>query len=98
MKTESDVLLIGLCLAMVWALITIIRGLLVPLLALVLTLAGLRPRPPLPAPAIPVVAPAMPSALGDLKVAELRRLARAQGLKALARRGRKADLLVALAS
>ena len=98
MKTESDVLLIGLCLAMVWALIAIIRGLLVPLLALVLTLAGLRPCPPSPAPAIPVVAPAMPSDLGDLKVAELRRLARAQGLKALARSGRKADLLVALAS
>jgi hypothetical protein len=35
---------------------------------------------------------------GDLKVAELRRLARAQGLKTLAPNGRKADLLEALAS
>lgn len=85
MKTESDVLPIGLCLAMFWALITIIRGLLVPLLALVLMLAGLRPCPPSPARAIPVVAPAMPYALGDLKIAELRRLDRAQDLKALAR-------------
>jgi hypothetical protein len=40
----------------------------------------------------------MPSTLGDLKDAELRRLARAQGLKTLARSGRKADLLEALAS
>jgi hypothetical protein len=46
----------------------------------------------------PVVAPAVPYTLGDLMVAELRRLARAQGLKTLARSGRKTDLLEALAS
>lgn len=46
----------------------------------------------------PVVAPAVPSTLGDLMVAELRRLARLQGLKALARSGLKADLLEALAT
>ena len=69
-----------------------------PLLALVLTLSGWRPCSPSPAPAIPVVAPAVPSTLGDLMVAELRRHARLQGLKALARSGLKADLLEALAT
>ncbi len=45
-----------------------------------------------------MVAPAVPSTLGDLMVAELRRHARLQGLKALARSGLKADLLEALAT
>lgn len=97
MKTNPEALLIGLCLAVCWALLTIARGL-VPLLALLLTLAGWRPSPPAPAPTALLVAPAVPSTLRELKVVELRRLARAQGLKALARSGRKADLLMALAA
>jgi hypothetical protein len=98
MKTNSDALLIGLCLAVCWAMLTIARVLLVPLLALPLTLAGWRPPLPAPAQTALLVAPAVPSTLAHLRVVELRRLARAQGLKALARSGRKADLLMALAA
>ena len=84
---------------MCWSVVTIARGLLVPLLALLLTVAGWRPSPPpAPAPAALLVAPAVPSPLVELKVVELRRLARLQGLKTLARSGRKADLLAALAT
>ena len=80
--------------------LTIARVLLVPLLALPLTLAGWRPPLPAPAQTALLVAPAVPSTvpLAHLRVVELRRLARAQGLKALARSGRKADLLEVLAT
>lgn len=49
--------------------------------------------------ATPVAAPSVavaPPALDTLKVADLRRLARARGLSGLARKGRRADLLAAL--
>jgi hypothetical protein len=88
-----------------WAAVTIARALLVPLLALVLTVAGWRPAPALTpeastAPAAPdplALAPALPAApLASLKVMELRRMARLRGLKTLGRTGRRADLLEAL--
>lgn len=94
MKTNSEALLIELCLLVCWSVVTIARGLLVPPLALLLTVAGWRPSPAL------VIAPeAVPfaPALHSLKVVELRELAREKGLKALARSGRKTDLLTALA-
>ena len=78
-------------------------------LALLLTVFGVRPappsrphptRPPAPAPApVPAAilsAPVAPE-LSRLTVAELRRMARASGLKALARTGRRAELLASLA-
>lgn len=80
----------------------LVRDLLIPLLALTITLATLhRERllpvlPPvpkaLPAATAPVVAP-----LASHTVAELRLLARAAGHKQLARSGRKAQLLEVLA-
>ncbi len=88
--------------------LTIARAVLVPALALLLTAAGWRPAPsaprPMEAPTEPPASdpvplpPALPAApLGELTVAELRRVARAAGLKTLARTGRRAELLVALA-
>ena len=101
MKTNSEALLIELCLVVCWSVVTIARGLLVPPLALLLTVAGWRPSPALViAPEALVGAPAavpFAPALHSLKVVELRELARAKGLKALARSGRKTDLLTALA-
>ena len=76
---------------LVWA----IRAVVVPALALVLTLAGYRPsKAPAAAPAIDRPAP---GPLAALPVRELRQLARAAGLKKLARSGRRAELLLALA-
>lgn len=64
-------------------------------LALLLTLAGWCPSRPSAPPLrpAPLVAP-----LEALTVADLRRLARAAGRRDLARRGRRAELLAALAS
>ena len=87
-------------LALGWAAATIARVLLVPLLALLLTMAGWRPEPPAAAlePAAPAPAPEAPEpALARLTVAALRRRARAAGLsRELCHRGRRADLLAAL--
>jgi hypothetical protein len=100
-STLEDVVIVAALLTG-WALLTIARAVLVPALALLLTVAGWRPAPSCP-PTLPPDAPApdplMPVApdLGGLPVAELRRLARASGLKQLARTGRRAELLVALA-
>jgi hypothetical protein len=77
----------------------IVRDLLIPLLALCITLATLHrerdlpvlPKPPLALPA----ATAQP--LEALTVVQLRQMARAAGHKQLARSGRKADLLQVLA-
>ncbi|NDC35581.1 MAG: hypothetical protein EBZ51_09445 [Synechococcaceae bacterium WB9_2_112] len=80
------------------------RGLLAPLVALVLTLAGWRPAA---APAVAAVAAVAPrllppadAALGldAMPVRQLRQLARAAGHRGLARNGRRADLLAVLAA
>jgi hypothetical protein len=91
------------------ALAVTLRPVLAHTLALLLTLAGWRPATPSPAPrqqgpALPA-APAKPAnataahrpQLEALPVRELRQLARAAGHRALARSGRRADLLAALA-
>ena len=74
---------------------------LVALVALVLTLANYRPSPApvaAPVPTTPAAAdrPA-PAPLAALPVRELRHLARAAGHRQLARSGRRAELLLALA-
>jgi hypothetical protein len=76
------------------ALIRLARAVLVPVVALALTVAGYRPAPAAPA-TVAAVAPLVTGA--SLPVRELRQLARAAGHRALARNGRKADLLAALA-
>jgi hypothetical protein len=88
------------------ALIRLARAVLVPVVALALTVAGYRPAPAAvasvaaPAAVASVAAPATvapPVAVASLPVRELRQLARAAGHRALARNGRRADLLAALA-
>jgi hypothetical protein len=84
----------------------IVRDLLIPLLALCITLATLhreRTLPTLPATTTAAAPLALPpattepvQALGHLTVVQLRQLAREAGHKQLARSGRKADLLAAL--
>jgi hypothetical protein len=91
------------------ALAITLRPVLAHTLALLLTIAGWRPASPSPPPrkqgtALPA-APAEPAIataahrpqLEALPVRELRQLARAAGHRALARSGRRADLLAALA-
>lgn len=101
----ADALLL-LALAVLWAVAVLARAVLVPLVALLLTVAGWRPGALAPAAAAPVAAAEPPlapvaepiaEALVPLTVAELRRRARAAGLpRALSRSGRRADLLEAL--
>lgn len=81
------------------AAVRLARAVLVPVLALVLVLAGYRPAAPAavasieaPAAVAPLVQPA-----AALTVVQLRQLARAAGHRALARSGRRVDLLAALA-
>jgi len=100
-STVEDVVIVA-TLALGWALATIARSLLLPLVALVLTLAGWKPAPAMPAAVTVEHTPKAPTAppaarLAGLKVAELRTMARVAGLPKLARHGRKAELLVALA-
>jgi hypothetical protein len=90
------------------AVVRLVRAVAVPCVALVLTVAGYRPAPAAPAAvasvapmvsdrihvAGPPVAVATPAAA--LTVVQLRQLARAAGFRALARSGRRADLLTAL--
>jgi hypothetical protein len=83
-------------------LVRLARAVLVPCAALVLTVAGYRPSAAAPAaqPAPAVVARDWAGRivpLDYLTVRELRLLARAAGHRALARSGRRADLLAALA-
>jgi hypothetical protein len=94
-----ELALIGAVLAL-WAVLELSRA----LVALVLVLTGWRapaaPAPAAPAPAAPALAtPALaaPVALESLAVRELRQLARTAGHRALARSGRRADLLAVLA-
>jgi hypothetical protein len=80
----------------------ILRDLLIPLLALGITLATLhRERvlpvlPPTPK-SLPAATTPMVNLLEGYTVVELRQMARAAGYKQLARSGRKADLLQVLA-
>jgi hypothetical protein len=89
-------------------LVRLARAVLVPCVALVLTVAGWQPSPAYPS-ALVAAAPAAQAApapvardwagrpLDCLTVRELRLQARAAGHRALARSGRRADLLAALA-
>ena len=97
------------------ALVRLARAVVVPVVALVLTVAGYRPAPAAQAAPAPMAALAADPAgilpagfeavardwagrpLDCLTVAELRLQARAAGHRALARSGRRADLLAALA-
>ena len=103
MKDATHPIEAGLALAL--AALAALRVLLVAAIALALTLAVTAPAT---APAIDMPAPAIdmpaaidkpaPAPLAALPVRELRRLARAAGHSALARSGRKAELLLALAA
>ena len=76
-------------------LVRILRSAVVPAIALILTVSGWQPgSTPQPQPA------SMPAAslpVNSLTVAQLRILARQAGFRGLARSGRRADLLAALA-
>ena len=79
------------------------RAALVPVVAVLLTVAGWRPATAPPAPPPPlehplaVVAAGLAEGLAAVPVRELRQLARAAGLpRQLSRSGRRADLLAAL--
>ncbi|GDX76254.1 hypothetical protein LBMAG41_13300 [Cyanobium sp.] len=77
------------------AVVRLIRAVAVPVVALALTVAGWRPAAVASVPAPATVAPLV--AVASLPVRELRQLARIAGHRALARNGRRADLLAALA-
>jgi|GEM_PF-3239196 hypothetical protein len=99
----DPVLLILLAL---WLAAEALAVLLIAAAALLLTLAGWRPTPPparpvaAPQPALlpPAPVPPSPAPLEGLRVVELRTLARRRGLPQLARSGRRAELLQALAA
>jgi len=79
------------------AAVRLARSILVPAVALILTVAGWQPsqtNQPQPA-AMPTAAQPAPD---RRTVAELRKLARQAGHRALARSGRRADLLAVLAA
>ena len=94
-----DALLL-VALAVLWAVAVLARAVVVPLVALLLTLAQWRPAAPPPAPLehpLAMVAAGLAEGLAGVPVRELRRRARAAGLpRQLSRSGRRADLLVAL--
>ena len=85
-------------------LVRLARAVVVPCVALVLTIAGWRPSPAAAAAPAAVVAPAPVACdwagrpFDCLTVRELRLQARAAGHRSLARSGRRADLLAALAA
>jgi hypothetical protein len=93
--------LICLAIAGGWLALEAAAALLIALAALLLTLAGWRPAAPAvrlaPAPLPVVLTPAPTAPLERLTVRELRARARAAGLPQLARRGRRSELLEALA-
>jgi hypothetical protein len=83
---DLEAALIGLALAVAWAAATIARTLLVPVVALLLTLAGWRPRPRSARirPSEPPPVPAQPGRpIVDLTLAQLRGMVRQAGFKAL---------------
>ena len=104
-----ELALIGAVLAL-WAVLELSRALVALVLVLTGWRAPAAPAPAAPAPAAPApaapapAAPALatpalaaPVALESLAVRELRQLARTAGHRALARSGRRADLLAVLA-
>lgn len=96
-----DALLL-VALAVLWAVAVLARAVVVPLVALLLTLAQWRPAAPPPAPLavehpLALVAAGLAEGLAGVPVRELRRRARVAGLpRQLSRSGRRADLLEAL--
>ena len=80
------------------ALACLARAVLVPIVALALTVAGWQPaQTTQPQPAAAPMAAAQPAPAPRLTVVQLRQMARAAGHRDLARSGRRADLLAALA-
>lgn len=100
MNTKNDPVVIAAVLLIDMA-ETIIRGLIIPLLALLLVIAGHGATPRRPAPALHPLALVISDAEAELarcSVADLRRRARAAGLpRSLSHRGRRDALLLALA-
>ena len=93
-RQDTDVVLL-LAFLTAEAVLCIVRDLLLPLVALAVTLATLRqpvPRVTPPAPAAPAARP-----IDSLPVRELRQLARTAGHRQLARNGRRQQLLEVLA-
>ena len=90
----------GLVLAL--AALQALRPLLVAAIAIALAVAGYRPSPAPVAAPVPTTPAAIdkpaPAPLAALPVRELRLLARTAGHRQLARSGRKAELLLALAA
>jgi hypothetical protein len=104
---DLPLLLLVAAAAVLEALALLLRPLLAHAIAMALTAAGWRPeRPAAPAkkntaqPAVssPTAPQASAVALAALPVRELRQLARQAGHRALARSGRRAELLLALAA
>lgn len=100
--TDPALIALALLGLAVEALALALRPLLAHGIALALTAAGWRPqRRPAPAPRLALpparVQPAPAAPLEALPVRELRQLARQAGHRQLARSGRRADLLLALA-
>ena len=98
MRQQPHPIEAGLALAL--AALAALRVLLVALVALVLTVAARPSKAPVAAPAIDrpaAIDKPAPAPLAALPVRELRLLARQAGHRALARSGRKAELLLALA-
>jgi hypothetical protein len=77
-------------------LVRVLRSAVVPLVALVLTVAGWQPGQTAQPQPLSMPAATVPT-VDRLTVAQLRILARQAGHRALARSGRRADLLAALA-
>ncbi len=105
--SDPDLLLLVAAAAVLEALGLLLRPLLAHAIALALTAAGWHPRPPAVPMRQPADSPAQPQsaahpvkraapALAELPVRELRQLARQAGHRALARSGRRSDLLLAL--
>ena len=80
------------------AAVRLVRAVLVPVLALVLVLAGYRPAAPAAVASMeaPAAVASMEAPAAALTVVQLRQMARAAGHRALARSGRRVDLLAAL--
>ncbi|MFN7228568.1 MAG: hypothetical protein ACK5UG_05900 [Synechococcaceae cyanobacterium] len=108
--TAASVDPVLLILLAVWLAAEALGALLIAGVALLLTLAGWRPARRSEAERCPVIhqapphpnltpapVPSRPASLEMLRVVELRRLARRRGLPQLARSGRRAELLAALA-
>jgi hypothetical protein len=77
-------------------LVRVLRFAVVPVIALILTIAGWQPGNTLQPQPASIPAASLPSVNG-LTVAQLRIMARQAGYRALARSGRRADLLAVLA-